>query len=98
LNPLVAEPEQRFGAMLVYGFPDAAHRDEWASDAQRETLQTLQRRLFRRDVIVASLTRVDPDSLPVAPPADAQPASETDAETAAEPPETGSSTAESVSD
>ncbi len=102
LNPLVAEPEQRFGAMLVYGFTDAAHRDEWARDAQRETLQTLQRRLFRRDVVVASLTRVDPDAMPVASPvespAEAQPASQPDAEPAAESPETGSAQTESVSD
>jgi hypothetical protein len=82
----------------VYGFPDAEHRDEWASDAQRETLQTLQRRLFRRDVIVASLTRVDPDAMPVASPADAQPASEPGAEPAAGPPETGSPRTESASD
>ncbi len=64
--------------MLIYGFADAAHRDEWASDAQRETLQTLQRRLFRRDVIVASVTRIDPDAMPVASPADAQPDSDPD--------------------
>ncbi len=76
LNPLVTDPEQRFGEMLVYGFTDAAHRDEWATDAERETLQTLQRRLFRRDVIVAAVTRIDPDAMPVAPPADAQPASD----------------------
>ena len=52
LNPLVADAEQRFDELLVYGFSDAAHRDDWASDAERETLQTLQRRLFRRDVLV----------------------------------------------
>jgi len=95
LNPLVADPEQRFGAMLVYGFPDAAHRDAWASDAQRETLQTLQRRLFRRDVIVGALTRIDPDAMPVAPPVDLQSTAAPDAEMAAEPPETESSQAES---
>ncbi len=71
LNPLVAEPEQNFGEMLVYGFADAAHRDDWASDAERETLQTLQRRLFRRDVIVLSDTQVEPDPLPIAPHNDA---------------------------
>jgi uncharacterized protein (DUF1330 family) len=52
LNPLVAEPEQRFGEMLIYGFSDAQHREDWAADAERETLQTLQRRLFKRDVLV----------------------------------------------
>ncbi len=72
LNPLVAAPEQRFGEMLVYGFVDAAHRDKWANDAQRETLQTLQRRLFRRDVIIASDTRIDPDAMPVTAPVDSQ--------------------------
>jgi len=80
LNPLVTEPDQRFGEMLVYGFTDAAHRDEWATDAKRETLQTLQRRLFRRDVIVASATRPDLDAMPVTPRADAQPASDAAAE------------------
>jgi uncharacterized protein (DUF1330 family) len=67
LNPLVADLEQRFDEMLVYGFTDAAQRDDWAADAERETLQTLQRRLFKRDVIVLSDTRVDPDALTVAP-------------------------------
>lgn len=52
LNPLVTDPEQRFGEMLIYGFSDAQHRDDWAADAERETLQTLQRRLFKRDVLV----------------------------------------------
>ena len=84
LNPLVTEPEQRFGEMLVYGFTDAAHRDEWAADAERETLQTLQRRLFRRDVIVASVTRIDPDAMPVTPPADLVPAPDAATEAAPE--------------
>jgi len=84
LNPLVTEPEQRFGEMLVYGFTDAAHRDEWAADAERETLQTLQRRLFRRDVIVASVTRIDPDAMPVTPPADLVPAPDVATEAAPE--------------
>ncbi len=87
LNPLVAEPEQRFGAMLVYGFVDAAHRSEWAADAERETLQTLQRRLFRRDVIVASVTRVDPDAMAVTPPAESQ-TSEAATEAVPEQPQT----------
>ena len=87
LNPLVAEPEQRFGAMLVYGFVDAAHRSEWATDAERETLQTLQRRLFRRDVIVASVTRVDPDAMAVTPPAESQ-TSEAATEAVPEQPQT----------
>jgi uncharacterized protein (DUF1330 family) len=84
LNPLVTEPDQRFGEMLVYGFTDAALRDEWAADAKRETLQTLQRRLFRRDVIVASVTRLDLDAMPVTPRADTRPASDAAAEAAPE--------------
>jgi uncharacterized protein (DUF1330 family) len=52
LNPLATEPEQRFGEILIYGFSDAQHREDWAADAERETLQTLQRRLFKRDVLV----------------------------------------------
>ena len=68
LNPLVAESEQHFDAILVYGFADAAHRDDWASDAERETLQTLQRRLFRRDVLVLADAETDPDAQPIVPP------------------------------
>jgi uncharacterized protein (DUF1330 family) len=70
LNPLVAESEQRFDEMLIYGFSDAEHRDDWASDSERETLQTLQRRLFRRDVLVLADTTVSADALV---PADAAP-------------------------
>ncbi len=62
LNPLVAEPEQRFGEMLIYGFSDATHRDEWARDTERETLQTLQRRLFRRDVLILANAEVAADN------------------------------------
>jgi len=72
LKPLSAEPEQRFDELLIYGFGDAEQRDAWVGDAERETLQTLQRRLFRRDVLVLA------DSLPMvqppAPPPDAAPA------------------------
>ncbi len=58
LNPLVADAEQRFDAILVYGFTNAAQRAAWAHDTERETLQTLQRRLFRRDVLVLADTVV----------------------------------------
>jgi uncharacterized protein (DUF1330 family) len=85
LNPLVAEPEQRFGTMLVYGFTDAAQRDDWAADAERETLQALQRRLFRRDVIVLADTQVDPDTRSAAP---EEAATVTDTRSAAAPEET----------
>jgi hypothetical protein len=67
LNPLVADPEQRFDEMLIYGFSDARHRDDWAADAERETLQTLQRRLFRRDVLMLASALEDPDRQPIAP-------------------------------
>ncbi len=87
LNPLVAPPEQRFGEMLVYGFVDAEHRDEWANDAQRETLHTLQRRLFRRDVIIASDTRIETDAIPVTAPVDLQATPEEPAASAPEQPE-----------
>ncbi len=52
LNPLVADVPHRFEEMSIYGFSDVAHRDAWAGDDERETLQTLQRRLFRRDVLI----------------------------------------------
>jgi hypothetical protein len=58
LSPLAAEPEQRFGEILIYGFSDAQHREDWAADAERETLQTLQRRLFKRDVLVLANAQV----------------------------------------
>jgi len=59
LNPLVADDEQSFDTMLVYGFADAENRAAWANDSERETLQTLQRRLFRRDVLVLAETAQD---------------------------------------
>lgn len=62
LNPLVTEPEQRFDEILIYGFSDAQHRDDWAADAERETLQTLQRRLFKRDVLVLANAQVPADT------------------------------------
>ncbi|HTO58975.1 MAG TPA: hypothetical protein VMJ74_14335 [Pseudomonadales bacterium] len=54
LSPLVADEAERFDEILVYGFRDTEMRDEWVGDTERETLQTLQRRLFRRDVLVLS--------------------------------------------
>jgi len=71
LKPLSADPEQRFDELLIYGFGDAEQRDAWVADAERETLQTLQRRLFRRDVLVLadSLAMVQP---PAPPPPDAE--------------------------
>lgn len=52
LNPLIAEPSQRFDVMLVYGFTDATACAAWADDPERATLQTMQRRLFGRDVVL----------------------------------------------
>lgn len=54
LSPLVADEAERFDEILVYGFRDSDMRDAWVGDTERETLQTLQRRLFRRDVLVLS--------------------------------------------
>ncbi len=59
LNPLVADAPQQFDAMLIYGFSDAAHRMAWVRDTERETLQTLQRRLFQRDVLLLADTMTD---------------------------------------
>ena len=59
MKPLAADDEQQFDALLVYGFTDARGRSEWVSDVERETLQTLQRRLFRRDVLVLAETLAD---------------------------------------
>lgn len=59
LNPLVADHEQSFDAMLVYGFADTASRAAWVDDTGRETLQTLQRRLFRREVLLLAETAQD---------------------------------------
>jgi uncharacterized protein (DUF1330 family) len=75
LSPLTAEREQRFDEMLIYGFADVESRDAWVGDTERETFQTLQRRLFRRDVLVLadSQTMVQPPPAPsdaAAPPAD----------------------------
>jgi uncharacterized protein (DUF1330 family) len=55
LNPLIAEPSQRFDAMLIYGFDAASGAGDWADDPARATLETMQRRLFDRDVVL--LTR-----------------------------------------
>lgn len=52
VDPLVVAGDQRFEAMLIYGFPDVDRRDAWVNDPARATLQTLQRRLFRRDVLL----------------------------------------------
>jgi uncharacterized protein (DUF1330 family) len=84
LNPLVAEPEQRFEEILIYGFSDAQHREDWAADAERETLQTLQRRLFKRDVLVLANAQNPVDAAdPAAATADSDaPVSETSDEPA----------------
>jgi uncharacterized protein (DUF1330 family) len=60
LDPFSGDAAQHFDVMLVYGFPDIAHRDAWVDDPARETLQALQRRLFLRDVLL--LARADADA------------------------------------
>jgi antibiotic biosynthesis monooxygenase (ABM) superfamily enzyme len=52
VDPIVVDSNQRFEAMLVYGFADTDQRDAWVDDPERATLQTLQRRLFSRDVLL----------------------------------------------
>ncbi len=52
LSPLVADADDRFDEIQIYGFGDVEQRRLWATDAERQTLQTLQRRLFRRDVLL----------------------------------------------
>jgi antibiotic biosynthesis monooxygenase (ABM) superfamily enzyme len=52
VDPIAVDSNQRFNAMFVYGFADADQRDAWVDDPERATLQTLQRRLFRRDVLL----------------------------------------------
>jgi uncharacterized protein (DUF1330 family) len=52
LNPLSAGPEQRYDAMWIYGFVDAASRAAWLDDPRRATRQMLERHLFRRDVVL----------------------------------------------
>jgi hypothetical protein len=60
VDPIVADSNQRFDTMLVYGFTDAEQRDAWVDDPERATLQTLQRRVFRRDVLL--LAKSDQDA------------------------------------
>lgn len=52
LSPLVGDANESFDEIQIVGFDDAEQRRVWAADPQRLTLQTLQRRLFRRDVLV----------------------------------------------
>ena len=68
LSPLVADADERFDEIQIYGFGDAEQRKLWATDPRRQTLQTLQRRLFRRDVLVFVDARVDADAQPSGPP------------------------------
>jgi hypothetical protein len=65
LNPLVAEPAQHFDAMLIYGFVESAGCTGWADDPARATLQTMQRRLFSRDVVLLTQTRTSAASRPL---------------------------------
>jgi uncharacterized protein (DUF1330 family) len=52
VDPIVVEANQRFNAMIVYGFPTTDRRDAWVDDPERATLSTLQHRLFQRDVLL----------------------------------------------
>lgn len=70
LSPLVADVDERFDEIQIYGFNDAEQRRGWATDARRQTLQTLQRRLFRRDVLLFVDARADADVQPIAPASD----------------------------
>jgi uncharacterized protein (DUF1330 family) len=52
VDPIVVDSNQRFNAMFVYGFPTTEQRDAWVDDPERATLETLQRRVFHRDVLL----------------------------------------------
>ena len=52
LNPLTAGPGQRWDAMWIYAFADAAGRGAWLDDARRATRHALERHLFQRDVLL----------------------------------------------
>ena len=67
LSPLVADADERFDEIQIYAFGDAEQRRLWAADPRRQTLQTLQRRLFRRDVLVFVDARVDADAQQITP-------------------------------
>jgi hypothetical protein len=60
VDPIVVDSNQRFDAMFVYGFPTADERAAWVDDPARATLETLQRRVFRRDVLL--LAKADQDA------------------------------------
>jgi uncharacterized protein (DUF1330 family) len=52
LNPLIATDPDRFEEVFVFAFASAAARNDWATDAERRTLQSLEQRLLRRDVLL----------------------------------------------
>ncbi len=56
LNPLVAQAEDQFDRMTVLEFRDAIASGDWALDPERETLVSLERRLFERDVLLSTRT------------------------------------------
>ena len=85
LSPLVADPDERFDEMQIYGFRDADGRRDWIADMQRQTQRTLQRRLFRRDVLLFVDARIDAEDRPSMPPEAANvPVAERNAEATAE--------------
>ena len=52
LNPLVAQPDDRFDRLTLIEFGDAIASRAWALDPERETLASLERRLLERDVLL----------------------------------------------
>jgi uncharacterized protein (DUF1330 family) len=52
LNPLVAQPGDRFDRVTLIEFRDSIAPGAWALDPERETLASLERRLLERDVML----------------------------------------------
>jgi uncharacterized protein (DUF1330 family) len=53
ISPLDAAPEFAFDEVWLYAFVDVAGRSAWADDIERRTVQSLERRLFARDVVLS---------------------------------------------
>jgi uncharacterized protein (DUF1330 family) len=76
LSPLVAGAGEAFDEIWLYAFDEPAGRTAWSEDIERLTVQSLERRLFDRDVVL--LLRAAPTVPATAPPAEdpSEPASE----------------------
>lgn len=52
LNPLIAEDEDAFDEAWLLAFDAPAGRSAWVDDRERRTVQSLEQRLWRRDVVL----------------------------------------------